>query len=323
MNISRRQFGVMGLAMASGVIGRANAQSYATQDVHFICGFAPGSGSDLMVRHFAEKMRPLLGRNVIVENKPGAFSNIATEYVARAKPDGHTIYLASAGVLAANQNTLKKPTVDLANALQSFGTMNRNPYMVAVPGNSPYKSLAELTAAMKAKGDKASYGFPGGSASKVIGALYRDMAGLSSVEVPYRTTVDMLNDLKGGNLDYAILEPTAALAQERQGNLRILVITTSERLKFLPQYQTFVEAGLPIRVSGWWAGFVPSATPRPIIEELSKILASVTSTEETRQFLANIGYDVWLTPPNEAQAYLRQEIKDWADYVRVAKIEQT
>ena len=148
----------------------AAAQAYPSQDVHFICGFAAGSGADIIVRFFAEKMRPLLGHSVIVENKVGAIGNLATEYVARAKPDGLTIYVTGASGVAANMHIFKNPSVDAANALQVVATINKATMMLGVRADAPWKSAPELSAAMKLKGDKASYA-TANPTSKVLGAL--------------------------------------------------------------------------------------------------------------------------------------------------------
>ena len=162
------------------------AQQYPSQDIHLICGFAAGSGADVIVRFIGEKMKTLSGRSVIVENKPGALGNIATEYVAKSKPDGYTVYITGASALAANMHVLKNPSVDVGKALQIVGTINKQPVMIAVRGDLPYKTMAELTQAMKAKGDKASYAFANPTA-KVVGAMYKERAGLQAVEVSYKT----------------------------------------------------------------------------------------------------------------------------------------
>ena len=118
------------------------AQAYPSQDVHFICGFAAGSGADIIVRYFADKMRPLMGRTIIVQNKPGALGNIATEFVARAKPDGHTIYVTGANSVAANMHVFKKPPVDAGSALRIAATINRATMMVTVRADGPWKTVA-------------------------------------------------------------------------------------------------------------------------------------------------------------------------------------
>ena len=133
------------------------AQTYPTQDVHFICAFAAGSGADIIVRYFSEKMRPLMGRSIIVENRVGAIGNLATEYVARSKPDGHVIYVTGASGVAANMHIFKNPSVDVGNALQVAATINKATMMLGVRADAPWNSAPELAAAMKLKGDKASY----------------------------------------------------------------------------------------------------------------------------------------------------------------------
>jgi tripartite-type tricarboxylate transporter receptor subunit TctC len=308
------------VATSSALAGPVAAQTYPSQDVHFICGFAAGSGADIIVRFFAEKLRPLMGRSIIVENKVGAIGNLATEYVARAKPDGLTIYVTGASGVAANMHIFKNPSVDAANALQVVATINKATMMLGVRADAPWKSASELSAAMKLKGDRASYA-TANPTSKVLGALYKERAGLQSVEVPYRTGADFLNDLYGGNIDYALPDNIQAMAQARAGRMRILAVGAGERMHAAPDLPTMTELGYPMDVRTWWAGLVPAATPRPIVDQLNVWFNQVVATDETRTFLAGIASDPWVSTPDEAQAYFRAQIKDWGDYVRVAKIE--
>jgi len=158
MQITRKQLlqsaGALALAAAFG--GVARAQDYPSQDIRLICAFPPGSGADVLVRHFGEKLRPIVNRTVIVENKAGAGGNIATEYVARARPDGHTIYVHAGTAVAANQSLFRKPPVDVVRDIRVAATINRQPFMLVVDAKSPYRTVAELTEVMKKKGDKAS-----------------------------------------------------------------------------------------------------------------------------------------------------------------------
>ncbi len=222
-------------------------------NVHFICGFAAGSGADIIVRFFADKMRPLIGRSIIVENKVGAIGNLATEYVARAKPDGYTIYVTGASGLAANMHIFKNPSVDVAKELQVAATIN-----------------------------KATY---------------------------------------SGNIDYALPDNIQAMAQQRAGRMRILAVGSGTRMQSAPDLPTMTELGYPMDVRSWWAALVPAATPRPVVDQLNAWFSQVVATEEARAFLAGIASDPWVSKPDEGQAYLREQIKDWGDYVRLAKIE--
>jgi tripartite-type tricarboxylate transporter receptor subunit TctC len=298
----------------------ATAQQYPSQDVHFICGFAAGSGADVIVRFMAEKMRPMMGRPIIVENKPGALGNIATEYVARSKPDGYTVYITGASSLAANHHVLRNPTVDIGKALQIAGTINKQPVMIAVRGDSPWKSIAELTAAMKAKGDKASYATANPTA-KVVGAMYKERAGLQAIDVSYRTSAEYLNDLASGNIDYAIPDNVFAVAQARAGRMRILAVSTADRMQAAPEYPSMTELGYPMDLRGWWAALVPAATPRPIVDQLNVWLSAVVASDEGKKFLGDIASDPWVSKPDEAQAFFLKQIEQWGDYVRIAKIE--
>ncbi len=298
----------------------ALAQGYPSQDIHFVCGFAPGSGADVIVRFLAEKVRALAGRTVIVENRVGALGNIATEYVARAKPDGHTVYVTGGSSLAANMHVIKNPSVDAGKALRTVATLNRQPNMIGVRADAPWKTLAELTAAMKAKGDKASYAVVN-PAAKVLGALYAQHAGLEALEVTYRTSGDYLNDLASGNIDYAMTDNVFGVAQERAGRMRILAVSTPARLQSAPQYPTFKELGYPIELQNWWAAFVPAATPRPAIEQLGQWISAVVGSDEGRKFFANIASDAWVSAPDAAHAFFVQQIAQWGEYVRIAKIE--
>jgi tripartite-type tricarboxylate transporter receptor subunit TctC len=123
----------------------SHAQAYPNKDVHFICAIPAGSGADVIVRFLAEKMRPLMNQPIVVENRPGASGNIATEYAARSKPDGYTIYVHAGSAVAANMHLFKRPPVDAASALQVVATINRQPFMVVVDAKRPWRSVAELT----------------------------------------------------------------------------------------------------------------------------------------------------------------------------------
>jgi tripartite-type tricarboxylate transporter receptor subunit TctC len=299
----------------------SHAQTYPNRDVHFICAIPAGSGADVIVRFLAEKMRPLMNQPIVVENRAGASGNIATEYAARSKPDGYTIYVHAGSAIAANMHLFKRPPVDVARALQVVATINRQPFMVVVDAKRPWQSMAELTAYLKEKGDKSSYATVG-PIGRAMGALYNQIAGLQSVEVHYKTAADSINDMASGALDYGMQDPQFSLAQARQGRLRILAVSTGKRLAANPDLPTMAEAGVPgIDLMGWFAAMVPAGTPRPIVDQLNAWFSQVVAADETKRFLNGFGGDPWIATPEEGQARLRQDIEAWADYVRVAKIE--
>jgi len=297
-----------------------DADDYPSKDIRFVCAFPPGSGADVLVRYFADKVQPVAGRTIIVENKSGASGNIATEYTARSKPDGYTIYVHAASAVAANMHLFKKPPVDVTTALQVAGTINQQPFMLTVDASKPWKTVAELTAYLKEKGDKASYAVTAPT-GQVMGALYKQIMGLKAVEVPYRTGPDTLPDIYAGRIDYALHDPVLALAQTRAGKLRILAVSTLTRMKAIPQYPTMDEEGVTgLNVPGWWAAMVPSATPKPIVNKINKWFVQVVSTDEVKAFLNKFGGDPFILSPEEAQKLFISDVEAWGGYVKMAKI---
>ena len=312
----------LALAAALAVPGAASAQQYPSQDLHFICAFPAGSGADVLVRYFAEELRKKANRTVIVENKPGAAGNISAEYVVRSKPDGHVVYIHAGSSTAANYHLFKKPPIDPAKDLQVVATLNQQPFMVMVDVKSPYKTLQDLTAAMLKKGDKATYA-QSNTTGKVMGELYKIATGVKAVEVPYKTANDSLNDFASGSVDFGMMDPVFALVQEREGRLRNLAVSTSKRMVAVPELPTMTEGGVPgVELFGWFAAMVPAATPKPIVAQLNKWFNEIEATPETKAFLNRFGGDPWITTPDEGQAQLAKDQKDWEDYVKKAKIEQ-
>ena len=229
-SISRRtllksSLGVAAMPAASLFPAPALAQQYPSQDLHFVCAFPGGSSSDLIVRFVAEKIRPLAGRTILVENKFGAAGNVAAEYVMRSKPDGHTIFVHAASGMAANMYLFKKPPIDAAKDIAVAATLHRQPFVMAVDTGKPWKTVADVTAAMKEKGDKATYATYASTAT-VMGELYKQKTGVKAVEVIFRMGADSLNDLASGAIDYGMYDPVFATSQARESRLRMLAVST-------------------------------------------------------------------------------------------------
>ena len=309
------------LGAALGTVSHgALAQDYPNRDIHMVCAFPAGSGADVLVRYFAEQLRPIAKRNVIVENKVGAGGNIAVEYVARSKPDGYTIFVHAATAVAAGMHLYKKPPIDVAKAIQVVGTINRQPFMIVVNAKSPYKTLADLTAAMKKKGDKATYA-AAAPTGRIMGEIYKNATGIKAVLVIYRTAPDSLNELLSDKLDFGAHDPVFALAQQREGRLRILAVSTGERLQAGPDMPTMAESGVPMDLTGWWAAMLPSGAPKPVVDTIHKWFVQMVSSPETKTFLNKFGGDPYVDTPENAQKRFLQDIKSWGEYVRLAKIE--
>jgi tripartite-type tricarboxylate transporter receptor subunit TctC len=307
-------------AAAAGFPSKAIAQAYPSEDIRLVCAFPAGSGADVLVRYFAEKLRPIVNRTVIVENKAGAGGNIAAEYVSRAKPDGHVIFVHAATAVAANMSLFSKPPVDVGKTIQIAATINRQPFMLLVDAKSPYKTVADLTAAMKKKGEAASYA-TAAPTGRIMGEIYKNAFGLKAVEVNYKTAPDSLNELTSGKLDFGMHDPVFSLAQQREGRLRILAVSTGERLAASPDLPTMTESGIKMDLTGWWAAMVPTGTPQPVIDQINKWFVQIVSSDDTKKFLNSFGGDPYIEKPEVAQKRFIQDIKSWGDYVKMAKIQ--
>jgi len=299
----------------------ASAQEkYPVREVHVIAAFPAGSGADVFTRYFTENMRPFLGGVMIVENKVGASGNLAANYVARAKPDGYTVLIHGLGAVAGNLSLFKEPGYD-AKAFDILGSVCRLPFTVTVSAKSPYKTMAELIAAVKAKGAKASYGTTAPT-GQVAGAMMKDKLNLQIVEVPYRTAADAVNDLDSGAIDYVMYDPIFAMPLHRAGKMRVLAISSKERMTSAPDIPTMHESGIPdVDVVGWWGIAVPVGVPEPIKHQLSEAFLKMAEKPETKQWLANFGGDSWVAGPAEAQAVFLKDAKNWAEFVKIAHIE--
>ena len=309
------------IALTSFASGKqAFAQTYPTQDIQVVCAFPPGSGADVLVRYYAEKLRAISGRTVLVINKPGAAGYIATEYVARSKPDGYTLYIFGATAIAASKYLIKNPAVDVATSFQVAATLSNLPWTLVVGPQSPYKTAVELTAGLKTKGSDATYAVTTTTAV-IMAGLYKKATGIQAVEVSYRTAPDTLGELTGGKLDFALLDPTFTMAQERAGRLRILAVSTGERLKALPNVPTMTESGVPMDINLWWGVFLPAGTPRPIVEMINRWFGQIVRTEETRDFLASSGADPMIRTAEEAQEMYKHTLVEWEEYVRITNLQ--
>ncbi|HWL05835.1 MAG TPA: tripartite tricarboxylate transporter substrate binding protein [Xanthobacteraceae bacterium] len=299
----------------------AQAQQYPAQDIHFICAFPPGSGADVLVRYFAEKVRPLTGRNIVVENRAGAGGNIAMQFVSRAKPDGYTIFVHAGSSIASNMHLYKTPPFpDAGKAIQVAATINRQPFMMVVDAKTPYKTVADVTAAMKPLGEKATYGSAAPTGT-VMGELYKIRTGVNAVEVVYKSAPDGLNDMASGSVQFGFHDPVFSLAQQREGRLRILGVSTGERLQASPDLPTMKEQGIDMDLTGWWAAMVPQGTPKAVVDQINKWFVQVVSSPETKEFLAKFGGDTLIETPDQGQDRLLKDVMRWGEYIKAAKIQ--
>ncbi len=304
-----------------GIVPAASQEAYPNRTITFICAYQAGSSSDAIVRFMAEKIRPMAGQTIVVENRQGANGAVATEAILRAKPDGHTIFIHSPAAISANEALLKTPPANTKAGLKVAGTINRQAFMLAVDTTQPYKTLAELTAAMKVKGAKGTYATYATTAT-ITGSLYKAATGIEPVEVVYRVGAQSLNDMQSGQLDFGIYDPLFALSQQRAGRFRLLAIVSPERFSTSPDVPTFRELGMDIVLMGWWTAIVPAATPKPVTDQINQWVNAVVAQEDTKKFLNNIGAEPWTISQEEANKIYQSEFEYYRKAVEAAKIEK-
>jgi tripartite-type tricarboxylate transporter receptor subunit TctC len=297
------------------------AQDYPAREIYSVVNFGPGSGMDIMIRYYSAKLSELAGKPVIVVNKAGAQGNIATEYLARSKPDGYTIMITPASAtLAAATSLFKKLPFDPAKDVQPVVLLAKLGFVIAVDGKSPIRSIADLTQALSRKPGNGAYGTT--SNTGIVSAeLYKQRTGLKTNQVVYKGS-ELFNDLHGGHLDFISMAPTSLAEPIRTGKMRGLAVTSSTRLGLLPELPTMAESGFPDYDLTPWIGLVvPSGTPRPIADKLAAWHRQINATAETKEKLILFGMDPLEGDAGAMAARIKSDTEKWAEFVKLARIE--
>ncbi len=320
---SRRRVLAGGVSIAAALSHRAIAQdAWPSREIHAICGFPPGTGADIFVRYYARRFQDAIGKTVVVENKPGAFGNISTEYVAKSKPDGYTLFIApGSSYLAAAPSLFKKLSFDPVNDFEHVTTLAKNTFILAVAGDGPINTVPALVAFLKERGDKASYGSLANS-GLIASELFKAQFGLTAIEVKYKETTGALNDLWSGNLAFIHIDPTSGAAHFKSGKLRPLATASAQRFAAFADIPSAHEAGIMNSdLVGWWSVHMPKGTPQPILAKLESTFNDIAVSDETKAFLINLGGDPFPGNSKMLKELLINDTKAWAEYVKVAKIE--
>ena len=307
----------LGLCLGAITLSPANAADYPTRPVHIVVGLTAGSGVDIMARMVGQKLADAMGQPFIVENKPGAGSNIGTRLAAAAEPDGYTIFVSTIAN-AINATLYKNLPFDVLKDFSPVILAATAPNILIVNPSVPAKSIAELIAYAKANPGKLTVGSSGvGTAPQMTAALFRERAGIKVVDVPFKGGPEATAALLGGQIDYLIAITSTALPHIKAGRVRALGITSSKRSPLLPDVPTIAESGLPGFEAVTWFGFeVPKGTPPAIIERLNKEIGKALAAPEVKDKLAVQGLYVEGGTPEQFGSYMRAEFEKWGRLVK-------
>jgi len=307
---------------AAGIVGAhpaAAAESYPARPVRLIVPYAPGGNADIVGRIVAEGLTARLGQQVVVDNRAGGASIIGTQLAANAPPDGYTLLLV-ASTFAVNPSLAAKLPYDTLKDLTPISLVGQTPQVLAVTPAIPVGSVKEFIAYAKAKPNALNYGSTGvGSTANMAGALLNLMAGIQLVHVPYKGTAQSLTDLIAGHLHVAIPSITSSIAHIRANRIKALGITSAKRSAQFPDLPTLAEAGVPGYQAVIWNGVLaPAGTPRPILDRLSRELASAMRSPEASARYGAMGAETIGSTPEEFARFLRSEIEQYARVIKAA-----
>jgi tripartite-type tricarboxylate transporter receptor subunit TctC len=319
MCLSRRRFlSIAAWAVLPATSRRASAQSYPARPVRIVVGFAAGGMTDISGRLIGKWLSERLGQQFVVENRPGASSNIATEFVAKAPPDGYTLLLVVTSN-AANEALFNKLNFVFLRDITPVGGLASLPYVVTVNPSFPAKTIPEFIAYAKANPGKLTIGAPGATTQAAI-ELLKNMAGINIRYIPYRGDAPGLTDLLGGQVDIYLGGVPSTIEQIRAGTLRALGVTSSHRSEALPEIPALGEFVTGYEASGWQGIGAPKGTPAEIIGRLNKEINAALADPKFRARLAELGGAPMPMTASEFGKFLADETEKWSRVIRTANM---
>jgi tripartite-type tricarboxylate transporter receptor subunit TctC len=298
----------------------AVAADWPVKPVRIVVGFAPGGGTDTTTRAIAPKLSAALGQQIIVDNRPGAAGNIATELVAKSPPDGYTLIMGTIAALAINPGLYGKlpfdPLRDLAPISNGVDSTN----VLVVHPSVPAKTTKEVIAIARSKSGGLNYGSSGvGGTGHLAGELFNVMAGTKIVHVPYKGGGPAMIDLIGGQVHMVFATAATAIPQIKAGKIRAIAVTTAKRAVALPDVPTISESGLKgYEANNWYGLLAPAKTPRPIIDRLHKEFTAALVLPDVKEFLLSQGLEPSPSTPEQFGAYIKSETAKWAKVIKAS-----
>jgi tripartite-type tricarboxylate transporter receptor subunit TctC len=309
------------LAGIALVPASAAAQDFPSRAIKFVVPFTAGSATDTLARVLGQKLTAAQGWTIIIENIAGASGQTAASNVARAAPDGHTVFVTSNTTHAANQNLFKKLSYDPIADFEPITRLGDITLALAVHPSVPASNVRELIAYGKANPGKLSFG-AGSTSSRMASEMLKSRAGFDMLYVPYRANPLAVADLLGGQVSLVFADISTTLPQIRSGSVKGLGVSSLKRSPLAPDLPTMIEEGIPdFEMIGWFAAFAPAKTPKPVVEKLNAAIKTAVEDKMVQENLLKAGIEPLTSTPEELRAYVVSETKKWADIVKAAKIE--
>jgi tripartite-type tricarboxylate transporter receptor subunit TctC len=295
----------------------AQAQPYPNRSIRMIVPYTAGGGVDVVARHLSTELSKRLGQPIVVENKVGAGSNIGSDSVAKAAPDGYTLLMASPAN-AINMSLYRKMPYNTQRDLAPVALVGAVPSVLTVNPAFPARTIQEFVAIAKGKPGTVNYGSGGNGTSEHLAAeMFKAMAGVDMVHVPYKGGAAAMTDVIGGQISAMFSNQLGAMPHIKGGKLRVLGVADTNRSAALPDTPTFAEAGYPdFLVTVWWGVMAPAGTPKDVIERLNKEINAALATPELKKRLDDMGARVIGGSPEDFSAFLSAEITRWARAVK-------
>jgi tripartite-type tricarboxylate transporter receptor subunit TctC len=295
---------------------------YPNRPVRIIVPFAPGGSTDVVARILADRLGHELRQNFVVENKPGAGGNIGADAVAKASPDGYTLLMGTTGVLAINKYLYKDMSFDADRDLAPVSYTSLITNILVVNPQVPARTVQDLVRLAKAEPGRLTFASSGaGSSTHLSAELFRSMAGVEILHVPYKGSSQALTDVMAGQVTMLFDNAPSSIPFIEQGRLRAVAVTSTKRLPNLPEVPTLDEAGVQGYESLSWSGIVaPAATPRRVIDKLNAAIEKILREPEVRERFAKLGVEPVGGPPEAFSRHIRAESEKWGRVVRTANI---
>jgi len=298
------------------------AAAFPDKTIEWVVPYPAGGGSDVVARTLAEPMGKTLGQTIVVNNKPGAATNIGADYVAKAKADGHVMLTADTATLAANPSLYAKLPYDVEKDFAPVGLMARFPMLLVVNAGVPVKTLAEFTAWAKQQPGGINYATPGsGSPHHLATELFRERSGLKLTHVPYRGAAPAVQDVIGGQVPFMFADTASAYPHIQSGKLRAIGVASPKRVAGFDTVPTLAEQGMKDFEAYAWQGLVvPAATPPAAVATLSKALVAALGTTAVKARFQTLGLEALTSTPAQMAAYAKSERDKWGQVIRANNI---